>query len=92
MANGLIALGLEPGDRVAMLSRNSMAYSELFVAVILSGGCAVPMQTLITAEALKLMLEDCGARVLVVSADYEDTTKPFPRQPGSIARGWFTGL
>ncbi len=92
MANGLIALGLEPGDRVAMLSRNSLAYSEFFVAVILSGGCAVPMQTLITAEALKLMLADCGARVLVVSADYEDTAKPFLASQDQLLEGGLLGF
>jgi long-chain acyl-CoA synthetase len=92
MANGLIALGVDEGDRVAILSRNSLAYSELFVAVILAGGCAVPMQTLITAEALKNMLEDCGARVLVVSADYEDTTKPFLASQSQLLEGGLLGF
>ncbi len=50
MANGLIELGIQRGDRVALLSRNSMAYSELFAAVLISGGCAVPLQSMISDQ------------------------------------------
>ena len=66
MANGLIALGIGPGDKVAMLSRNSMAYSELFAAALLCGACAVPMQSMITEETLDLMLKDSGAKAIFV--------------------------
>tara|TARA_B110000503_G_scaffold92781_1_gene139884 strand:+ start:46021 stop:47625 length:1605 start_codon:yes stop_codon:yes gene_type:complete len=67
MANGLIALGIEPGDRVALLSRNSMAYSEMFSAILLAGACAVPLQSMITDQSLDLMLRDSNAKVFVVS-------------------------
>ena len=58
MANGLIALGIAPGDRVAMLSRNSMSYSEIFAATLVIGACAVPLQSMITDQSLDLMLRD----------------------------------
>ena len=77
LANGLISLGIQPGDKVAMLSRNSLAYSELFTAVLLSGGVAVPMQTMITDQSLELMLIDSGANVLVVSKEFSDMSEPF---------------
>ena len=47
MANGLAALGIGHGDHVAMLSPNSMDYSEMFAATLLAGACAVPMQGMI---------------------------------------------
>ncbi|MEH6568860.1 MAG: class I adenylate-forming enzyme family protein [Halioglobus sp.] len=77
IANGLVALGIERGDRVAMLSRNSMAYSELFSATLIVGACAVPLQSMITDESLNLMLKDSNAKVLVVSKDMAPMAQVF---------------
>jgi long-chain acyl-CoA synthetase len=92
MANGLIALGVEPGDRVAMLSRNSMAYSELFAATLVAGACAVPLQSMITDESLKLMLKDSGARVLVVSSDYAGMAATFLAEQDQLLPGGLMGF
>ena len=77
MANGLIDLGIQRGDRVAFLSRNSMAYSELFAAVLISGGCAVPLQSMISGHSMNLMLKDSNAKVLVVAKEMAAMTEPF---------------
>ncbi len=71
-ANALRTLGIDKGDRVALLSRNSIAYSEAFVGVLTAGACAVPLPTMASPEALRLMIADCGAKVLVVSDAYKD--------------------
>jgi len=77
MANGLIALGVKPGDRVAMLSRNSMAYSEFFAATLVAGACAVPLQSMITDQTLELMLRDSGAKILVISEEFASMADSF---------------
>lgn len=92
MANGLIALGVQPGDRVAMLSRNSMAYSEFFCATLLAGACAVPLQSMITDESLDLMLRDSGAKVLVVSQDYAAMAQQFLADQGQLVAGGLLGF
>ena len=46
LANGLIGLGLEKGDRVAMLGRNSIEYQEAFLGTLVAGCCAVPLPTI----------------------------------------------
>lgn len=92
MANGLIALGVQPGDRVAMLSRNSMAYSEMFIATLIAGACAVPLQSMITDESLKLMLVDSGAKVLVMSEDMAHITKDFLAGQTQIVAGGLLGF
>jgi len=92
MANGLIELGIERGDRVALLSRNSMAYSELFAAVLISGGCAVPLQSMISDQSLKLMLEDSSAKVLVIGEEMAPMAEPFLHQQTQIIAGGLMGF
>ena len=92
MANGLAALGIEPGDHVAMLSPNSMDYSEMFAATLLAGACAVPMQGMITDHSLNLMLRDCKAKALIVASDMEPMAQYFLRDPAQIVPGGLMGF
>jgi long-chain acyl-CoA synthetase len=92
MANGLVALGVKPGDRVAMLSRNSMAYSEMFAATLLAGATAVPLQSMITADTLRLMLRDSAARVLVLSTEFAHMADGFLRDQDTVLPGGLLGF
>lgn len=68
-AAGLISLGINPGDRVAILSegRNAWIISEL--AVLYAGGCCVPLSVKLDAATdLKFRLLHSGCRMVVVSA------------------------
>lgn len=69
-ANALTALGVTAGTRVAWLSRNSIPVHEVFLGTLLARGCAVPLPTMASREALSLMLEDAGARVVLVADEY----------------------
>jgi acyl-CoA synthetase (AMP-forming)/AMP-acid ligase II len=62
VANALIGLGIRKGDRVATLALNCIEYQEAFLGTLVAGGCAVPLPTMASPEALNLMLED-GADV-----------------------------
>ncbi|MFT4613580.1 MAG: long-chain acyl-CoA synthetase [Bacteroidia bacterium] len=92
MANGLRELGIVPGDRVAMLSRNSMDYSEMFAATLLAGACAVPLQSMITDESLDMMLRDSNARVLVISAEMSPMAEVFLAGSDQILDGGLIGF
>ncbi|MCC5870824.1 MAG: long-chain fatty acid--CoA ligase [Gammaproteobacteria bacterium] len=65
LAGGLVELGLEPGDRVAMLADNSHRYVEFFFATFWAGGIAVPINTRWAAPEVRFALDDCGARILI---------------------------
>ncbi|MEK9749413.1 MAG: AMP-binding protein, partial [Pseudomonadales bacterium] len=43
MANGLLALGLNPGDRVAVLEDNSLESQDMFLGAALAGLVRVPL-------------------------------------------------
>lgn len=71
-ANMLIARGVTRGDRVAVLSPNSVAYAVLFMGILRAGGCVVPLSTMASTDALEKMVRDCGARVFCLAQTYRD--------------------
>lgn len=66
LAGALRALGLEPGDRVAILAFNSDRYLEYFFAIPWAGGVIVPLNVRLAPTELVYMLNDSGAQILVV--------------------------
>jgi long-chain acyl-CoA synthetase len=64
---GLRELGVEPGDRVAILSENRPEWVYADLAVILAGGVDVPVYTTLTAPQILYILKDSGAKVIFVS-------------------------
>ena len=66
LAAGLQALGVAPGDRVAILALNSDRYTEFLSAVWWAGAVVVPMNIRWTAAENAYSLKDCGARILFV--------------------------
>ena len=65
LAAGLSALGVQPGDRVAILSANGHRYFEAFCAVPAYGMILVPLNTRLALPELTAILQDSGARVLL---------------------------
>jgi long-chain acyl-CoA synthetase len=66
IAGGLAALGVQKGDRVAMLGLNNARYSELFHCVPWTGGVVVPLNWRWSEVELAFALDDCEPRVLFV--------------------------
>ncbi|MCP5021222.1 MAG: acyl--CoA ligase [bacterium] len=67
-ARVLQSQGLSPGDRVGLLSRNSLLFVESFYGILKAGGVAVLLNTASKGAALSRLLEDCGASGLIVGA------------------------
>ncbi len=67
VANGLIELGLNPGDRVAVQLENRPEFLEIFIGVMRSGGVMVPANVMYTADEMRHILSDSGAKILLVS-------------------------
>ncbi|QPK83454.1 long-chain fatty acid--CoA ligase [Corynebacterium qintianiae] len=65
-AAGLSALGVKPGDRVAIMLPNCPQHVAAFYAVQLLGGVVVEHNPLYTAAELRPQFQDHGARVAVV--------------------------
>lgn len=69
VAQALIGLGIAKGDRVAILSPNSVAAAEIFIGTLKAGAIIVPLSSMASKEALGTMAQDCGAKVLFLSDD-----------------------
>lgn len=66
IASGLQRLGLQKGDRVALMSRNVMACAPVLFGVVAGGFVLVPVDPDASPEDLAAQLNDCGARVIFV--------------------------
>ena len=60
-------LGVEPGDRVAMVVRDDESFPAFFLGGLRSGAVPVPLSTMLTGDAIGEIVADCGAKALVVS-------------------------
>lgn len=69
VAGGLSRLGIEPGDRVAILSRNSSTFALARYAVAAMGGVLVPVNFMLNANEAAYILNHCEARLLLVGKD-----------------------
>ncbi|MGB0438869.1 MAG: AMP-binding protein, partial [Paracoccaceae bacterium] len=65
MAAALVALGVHPGDRVAVQAPKTVAMVELYLGVVLAGAVFLPLNTAYTGAELRYFLEDAAPRVLV---------------------------
>ena len=70
LAAGLASLGVNPGDRVAVLSLNSDRYLELYLAVAWAGAVIVPLNIRWSAIENEDALRDCGAGALAVDKTF----------------------
>jgi fatty-acyl-CoA synthase len=68
----LIAGGLEPGDRVAICSLNSLAYCALIMGVIRAGGIVSPINFRYTPREIAELCETTEPRLAFASADLTD--------------------
>ena len=58
LSNGFASLGLVKGDRVAVLSTNSIEYFEVYYACAMSGLIAQPINWRLSAEEIARIIED----------------------------------
>ncbi|GAA0680634.1 AMP-dependent synthetase/ligase [Streptomyces cellulosae] len=65
VAKGLVAAGLEPGDRVAVMSRTRYEWTLLDFAVWAAGGQTVPVYPTSSAEQVEWIVRDAGVRYVV---------------------------
>jgi long-chain acyl-CoA synthetase len=63
------------GDRIAILSANSAEWVAAYLGVLHAGGVAVPLDTAYSAEQVAVVLADCDAQVIFVSARLEPTAR-----------------
>lgn len=70
LANALLEIGLEKGDRVAILDENSNCYLELYFALAKSGIIAVPLNYRLSPYEILNLVKHSEPKILFVGEDY----------------------
>jgi len=69
LAKGLIAAGIEPGDRVALMSRTRYEWTLADYAIWAAGAVSVPVYETSSAEQVEWILGDSGAHAAFAETD-----------------------
>ena len=69
IAAGFIAVGIQPGDRVGLMSRTRFEWTLLDYAILTAGGVTVPIYPTSSLEQVEWILGDSGAVAVVVETD-----------------------
>ncbi|MDE0990559.1 MAG: AMP-binding protein, partial [Pseudomonadales bacterium] len=72
LSNGFASLGLAKGDRVAVLSTNSIEYFEVYYACAMSGLIAQPINWRLSAEEITRIIEDGEPSVFICQKEFLD--------------------
>lgn len=68
---GLSALGVAPGDRVALISESRPEWLLCDLAILAGGAVTVPVYPTLPAAQVRHILQDAGARIAVVSTPHQ---------------------
>jgi long-chain acyl-CoA synthetase len=69
LANALRGLGVAKGDRVTLYSPNRWEWLVSYYGALKAGAVINPINVMLTPEEVKFVTNDCGARVILSSAD-----------------------
>jgi long-chain acyl-CoA synthetase len=69
LAKGLIALGVQPGDRVGLISPNRLEWNLVDIAIQQAGAIVVPIYPTISASDYEFIFTDAHIKVCFISGE-----------------------
>lgn len=72
VANGLVALGIKPGDRIALQCPNLLCFPVVYYGILKVGAVVVPLSILFKKQELIYHLEDAGATFFIAYQGTEE--------------------
>lgn len=72
LAGGLAAAGVEKGDRIGVLGKNSTAFFLLYGAAAAVGAIVVPINWRLSADEVCYNLNDCAPGLMFADAEFQD--------------------
>ncbi len=88
LANGLLGLGLNKGDRVVLLAYNCIEWMEIYVALARAGLVAVPVNFRLLAPEISYIVSHSEARAVIVQDDLRDRIEPIRGELPIEPRHW----
>ncbi len=84
MANGLIALGIEKGDKVALLFLNCTEIVECLFATHKVGAVVVPLNFRLVPKELAYQVDNSDARALIFSETFQESVSSIRLELGKV--------
>jgi long-chain acyl-CoA synthetase len=89
LAKGLVAAGIQPGDRVALMSRTRYEWTLADYAIWAAGAVTVPVYETSSAEQVEWIIGDSGARAAITETDkHEEIVKSVRGQLPELGQLW----
>ena len=83
LAQALRTLGIQQGDRVAIVQRNGPPLFETMFACFRIGATTVPINVRLHPDEVAFICQDCGVKVLVATGEYaESALRAHEQMPG----------
>ena len=89
VANALLEMGIQKGDKISTLLPNCMEILEVYWAAAKIGAVAVPHSMLLLAEGLKSLLNDSDTSMVVTHSAMVETLDRIRKDLPSIAEDRF---
>jgi acyl-CoA synthetase (AMP-forming)/AMP-acid ligase II len=89
LADGLLAAGLDKGDKVAVLLENSIEIVEVYLATAKTGLVIVPINFRLISSDVAYIAENSDAKMMIVHDDFTDTVDPIKASLENIAADRF---
>ena len=86
VANGLLAEGVRPQRRIAVLAKNSPAFFELWFGATKADAVLVPVNFRLAPPEVAYVVADAGAEVLFVGADFYPLVEKVAGEMKSVRR------
>src|SRR6056297_2440325 len=88
-ANLLLSQGFCAGERVALMSRNSAEFVELYFALAKIGVICVPLSWRLAEEELHFIIRDCAAVGLIYTTEFKEMVNGLKNREGAgDLRAW----
>ncbi|MDB5619012.1 fatty acid--CoA ligase [Tardiphaga sp.] len=84
VANGLIALGVKPCQRVAYLGKNSDIFIELLLGAIKVNVVMAPVNWRLAAPEIAFIVRDCQAQILFVGPEFVEQVRDLAAQLADV--------
>jgi fatty-acyl-CoA synthase len=72
LANALVGLGLQKGDRIAVLAYNCLEWMEIYAAIAKAGLVIVPINFRLIGSEARYIVENSEAKAIIVQDDLLD--------------------
>jgi fatty-acyl-CoA synthase len=86
LANAFVKAGLQIGDRIAVLSKNSIEYLLLYFAAAKTGVVPVPLNYRLAPAEWRYILNDAGAKLLIAAGEYRPALEPIRPELTTVER------